>query len=132
MNSSSSKQTVERNKALVKAFYHEALNNKDFAAAEKYIGAYYKQHNPLAADGKEGFKQYIDYLRDHFPHARSKIIRMMAEEDYVILHVHAVLVPEATGQAIIDIFRLENDKIVEHWDVIQDVPVTACNENTMF
>ena len=56
----------------------------------------------------------------------------MADGDFVILHVHAVREPGTKGQAIIDIFRVADGKIVEHWDVIQDVPDQAMNNNTMF
>ena len=123
---------LQHNKEVVTAFYEAGLNNKDFAAAEKYMGSYYKQHNPLAQDGKKGFKKYIDYLRATFPRSHSDIKRIFAEDDYVILHVQSIKVPETRGQAIVDIFRLENGKIVEHWDVIQDVPEKSANDNGMF
>lgn len=125
-------QQLQHNKEVVKAFYEAAINNKDYASAEQYMGSYYKQHNPMAEDGKEGFKKYIDYLRIAFPNSHSEIKRIMAEDDYVILHVHSIKVPDTRGQAIVDIFRLENGKIVEHWDVIQDVPEKSANENGMF
>ena len=57
---------------------------------------------------------------------------MVAEDDHVVLHVHAVREPGTRGNAIIDIFRLENGKIVEHWDVSQPVPEQAANDNGMF
>ena len=50
----------------------------------------------------------------------------------MILHVHSVREPGTRGRAIIDLFRLENGKIVEHWDVVQDVPEKAANANGMF
>jgi len=128
----SNNQQLQHNKDIVTAFYETAINNKDFAGAEKYMGPYYKQHNPMAEDGKEGFKKFIDYLRDTYPNSHSEIKRVMAEGDYVILHVHSIEVPDTRGQAIVDIFRLENGKIVEHWDVIQDVPEKSANENGMF
>jgi predicted SnoaL-like aldol condensation-catalyzing enzyme len=57
---------------------------------------------------------------------------VFADGDYVILHVHAVRVPGTRGNAIVDIFKLENGKIVEHWDVIQEIPGEAANPNGMF
>jgi predicted SnoaL-like aldol condensation-catalyzing enzyme len=50
----------------------------------------------------------------------------------VILHVHSVREKGARGRAIVDIFRLENGKIVEHWDVVQDIPEKVANANGMF
>jgi len=125
-------QQLQYNKEVVAAFYEAGINNKDYAAAEKYMGSYYKQHNPMAEDGKEGFKKFIDYLRITYPNSHSEIKRIMAEDDYVILHVHSVKIPDTRGQAIVDIFRLENGKIVEHWDVIQDIPEKSANGNGMF
>lgn len=57
---------------------------------------------------------------------------MLADGDLVALHVHSVQVPGTRGRAIVDIFRLEDGKVVEHWDVIQDVPAESVNDNTMF
>ena len=74
----------------------------------------------------------VTFLKEKFPNSRSEIKRAWAEGDYVILHVHSVREPGQRGRAIVDIFRLENGKIVEHWDVIQDVPEKSANDNTMF
>jgi len=123
---------LEGNKKKVVEFYEQAINRKDFDAASKHLGARYIQHNPVAADGPEGLKGFIGFLRDKFPNAKSEIKRVFAEGDYVILHVHAVREPGTRGRAIIDIFRLENGRIVEHWDVAQDVPEKAANANGMF
>ena len=114
------------------AFYDAALNQKDFEKAKKYFGAYYKQHNPSAADGPEGLKGFIAFLKAKFPNTKSEFKRVFADGDYVIVHVHAVREPGTRGVAIIDIFRLENGKVVEHWDVVQPVPEKAMNENGMF
>jgi predicted SnoaL-like aldol condensation-catalyzing enzyme len=122
----------EANKKLVREFYEKALNEKDYAAASKYLGSKYVQHNPRAADGAEGLKSYLEFLKGKFPKSRSEIKRVFAEGDHVILHVHAVREPGTKGQAIIDIFRVADGKIVEHWDVVQDVPDQALNSNTMF
>ena len=124
---------LERNKKAVLDFYDKGLNQKDFAAASKHFGATYIQHNPVAADGPEGFRGFVEFLKSKFPQSRSEVKRVFAEGDYVILHVHAVREPGTRGAAIVDIFRLDTDgKIVEHWDVRQDVPEKAANSNTMF
>ena len=122
----------EQNKRIVMEFYDKALNQKDFDAASTYFGPRYIQHNPTARDGIEGFKAFIQSLREKFPNSHSEIKRAYADGDYVILHVHAVREPGTRGLAIVDIFRLQDGKIVEHWDVRQDVPETAANGNGMF
>ncbi len=123
---------MEENKKIVAAFYDAALNQKDFDAAAKFLGSRYTQHNPIAADGPEGFKAFIAFLKDKFPNNRSEIKRIFTDGDYVIVHVHAVREPGTRGNAIIDIFKLENGKVVEHWDVIQPIPEKAANNNGMF
>jgi predicted SnoaL-like aldol condensation-catalyzing enzyme len=123
---------MEENKKIVAAFYDAALNQKDFDKASQYLGARYTQHNPLAADGREGFKGFITFLKDKFPNNRSEIKRIFADGDYVIVHVHAVREPGTRGNAIVDVFKLENGKVVEHWDVIQPIPEKVANDNGMF
>ena len=124
---------LERNKKAVVDFYDKGLNQKDFAAASQHLGATYIQHNPNAADGPEGFKGFVEFLKAKFPQSHSEIKRVLADGDYVIVHVHAVREPGSRGSAIVDIFRLDsNGKIVEHWDVVQAIPEKAANNNTMF
>ena len=125
-------QQMEENKKTVRALYEAALNKKDFDEASKYLGSKYIQHNPNAADGPDGLKGFIGFLKDKFPNNRSEIKRIFADGDYVIVHVHAVREPGTRGNAIIDIFKLENGKVVEHWDVIQPIPEKAANDNGMF
>ena len=122
----------EANKKTVLEFYEKGLNQKDYDAAAKFFGPRYVQHNPTAPDGPEGFKAFLGFLREKFPDSRGEIKRVFADGDYVILHVHSVRDKGSLGRAIVDIFKLENGKIVEHWDVVQDVPEKSANTNGMF
>ena len=123
---------MEENKKVVLQFYEAAINQKDFEAASKFLGPRYIQHNPRAADGAVGLKAFLAYLREKFPDYHSEIKRSLADGDYVILHVHNVPTPGSRGSAIIDIFRLESGKVVEHRDVRQEIPEQAANSNTLF
>lgn len=124
---------LERNKAAVLAFYQAAINDKDFDAASAYLGRHYTQHNPAIADGAKGLKDRIDLIRERFPNLRAEVRRLVAEGDIVVAHVHGVREPGRDGTAIVDIFRLDEDgKLVEHWDVMQDIPDHAENPNGMF
>ena len=124
----------EANIEFVKEFYDLALNVKDFDAAANYLDDKYIQHHPGAADGTEGLRAFVDFLKREFPQAHNEVKHAYADGDFVILHVHSVREPGTRGRAVMDIFRLENGKVVEHWDVIQDVPDPAevKNDNTMF
>jgi predicted SnoaL-like aldol condensation-catalyzing enzyme len=124
--------SLEANKKTVQEFYNFLINKKDFKSASKYIGNRYIQHNPLVAEGPEGLKALVDFLKSDYPDARSEIKRVFAEGDYVIIHVHSVRIPNTRGRAIFDLFRLEKGKIVEHWDAIQEIPESSANANGMF
>ena len=120
------------NKKAVVDFYEKAINQKDIEAASKYLGARYIQHNQHATDGAEGLRNFLAFLREKHPRSYSTIKRVFADGDFVILHVHAVRDPGTRGMAVVDIFRLENGKIVEHWDVHEDIIDKPANGNGMF
>ena len=133
----------ETNKQLVLRFYKAGLQDYDFAAAAPYLGDHFIQHNPTTTDGPLGLKTFIDFMHDKHPHTHVEVVRAIAEGDFVVLHIHATLAPgdKITDQqdpshlidyAVVDIYRLENKKIVEHWDVIQEVPEKSANPNGMF
>jgi predicted SnoaL-like aldol condensation-catalyzing enzyme len=86
----------------------------------------------MAADGPEGFRKFISFLKEKYPQSHSEIKQVFADGDYVILHVHTVREPGTRGNAIIDIFRLELGKIIEHWDVTQPIPEQTVSGNAMF
>jgi predicted SnoaL-like aldol condensation-catalyzing enzyme len=123
---------LERNKRLVLDFYEAAINKKDFDAARKYMSPTYKQHNPMADTGPEGLRDYIVWFSKEFPNAHVEIKQVIAEGDRVVLHGKGVNGPAKNGAAVIDIFRIENGLVAEHWDVIQEIPDSAKNSNSMF
>ncbi|WP_417436768.1 nuclear transport factor 2 family protein [Idiomarina abyssalis] len=115
------------NLAFIKRLPREAAMK--YISPEKYI-----QHNPTGKDGRQalldGFAKYIS--ESNYTYVVKRII---AEGDLVVVHSQGFINPDDSndrGEAVIDIFRVENDKIVEHWDVIQAVPETSANTNTMF
>ncbi|MYT71867.1 MULTISPECIES: nuclear transport factor 2 family protein [unclassified Streptomyces] len=123
---------LERNKQIVVDYYRTAFGGNPRKAVADHFGDRYIQHNPDAADGPEAFTGFVDWLRGEYPQLRLEIKRVLAEGDMVVTHSHLVLEPGKPGRALADFFRLENGKVVEHWDVIQDVPENAANTNGMF
>ena|SRR6516164_11051681 len=90
------------------------------------------QHNPDTADGAAAFVESTKRLIVQCPGLNVEIRRVIAKGDFVVTHDLVKRSPDDRGLAGIDIFRLENGKIVEHWDARQPVPETSANNNTMF
>ena len=86
----------------------------------------------MAGDGADPFIAFVREFVNTFPSLRFDFKRLVAEGDLVVVHSHLVRKPDDRGMAVMDIFRLENGKIVEHWDVLQEVPESPANNNTMF
>ena len=100
--------------------------------AARVVADDYTQHNPDVPDGKAPFVGYFSGFFKENPQSRARIVRSATDGDLVYLHVHSTNGPEDRGQAVVDIFRVDDGVIVEHWDVIQDVPAESANDNTMF
>ena len=123
---------TQANKRVVLSFYEAGLNRKVYAEAVRFLGERYVQHNPTSDDGRKGFAKFVGFLRANYPYAHSTVRQAFAEGDFVILHVFEKLQPGDRGNAIVDIFRLERGRIVEHWDVKQPIPNNPANRNGMF
>ena len=123
----------EENKRIVREWHDLAFNQRQpEAAAAKYASPHYRQHNPGSADGAEPFVAFVKRFAQIYPDFQFDTKRMIAEGDLVVSHSHLTRAPGERGMAVVDIHRIENGKIVEHWDVVQEIPETSANDNTMF
>lgn len=119
------------NKKLVVDFYRVVFIEKRVVEGfERFVAPQYIQHNPLLATGREPAVKFLSTRSTR--ESVTDIKRVVAEGDLVVLHVHSRNNLTDRGRAVIDIFRVADGKIVEHWDVIQPVPPTSANTNTMF
>jgi predicted SnoaL-like aldol condensation-catalyzing enzyme len=122
----------EANLRLVERVYEEVLRPLDSGGVDALFAPDYIQHSPLAPTGAAALKDFLDWARSTSPDAEHRVQRMFADGDHVIAHVHVIINPGEAGNAVVDIFRIADGRIVEHWDVAQPVPATSKNDNGMF
>ena len=121
-----------RNLEFVLEMYREVLIKMDSAAVDRYMAPDYIQHSQLAEPGVAGLKAFLDHVRAATPDAIQEIKRSFVDGDHVVVHTHVRPIPHEPGIAVVDIFRVENGCVAEHWDVIQAVPTSSPNPSPMF
>lgn len=123
---------LRQNKDNAIAFYRTAYMGDPAKAVELYVGDDYIQHNPVVADGKQGFIDYFEEMSRDYPKKDIEFLRVIAEGDQVALHTRQTW-PAGEEYVTMDFFRFDsNGKIVEHWDSIQVVQKESANNNSMF
>ena len=122
----------QANLDFVLAMFEQVLNPMNSGAVERFIHADYIQHNQLAEPGREGLKRFLDMIREQTPQAVHDVKRAFVDGDHVTVHYHVRRWPGDAGWAVIDIFRIQDGLIAEHWDVMQDVVEGGPNPNGMF
>ncbi|MBT2185980.1 nuclear transport factor 2 family protein [Sphingobium nicotianae] len=122
----------QANVRLVERIYEEVLGPIDSGAVDGLFDPGYIQHNPGIPTGADSLKAMLDRAKAKYPHAVHIVKRMIAEGDLVMAHVHIIFEPGTPGIAAVDIFRIENGLIAEHWDVAQPVSTEPNNANGMF
>lgn len=118
------------NKKLVAEFYQQLFGDKDVSAIDKYIGNVYIQHNPALPDGPEALKEGATQWFKGAPKEKIDIQHLAADGNLVFIHLRSKMGEKVNS--VIDIFKVENGKITEHWDVIQEVPAKSANPHPMF
>ncbi|MGV3553847.1 MAG: nuclear transport factor 2 family protein [Croceibacterium sp.] len=122
----------QANLDFVLAMFEQVLGPMNSGAIERFIHPLYIQHNQLAEPGREGLKRFLDMIREQTPEAVHDVKRAFVDGDHVTVHYHVRRWPGDAGWAVIDIFRLEDGLIAEHWDVMQDVVEGGPNPNGVF
>ena len=129
---------AQQNTAVVLAFLDTVFNKHEVEQAFKlYVAPHYRQHNPTVPDGNEAAMQALTRMtQELYPELRQVVKRTVAQGDLVAVHSrylkNSADRDSGRGQAAVDIYRLEHGKIVEHWDVVEDIPANSANDNTMF
>jgi predicted SnoaL-like aldol condensation-catalyzing enzyme len=122
----------EANLQLVRDMFTHVLNPMDSAAVDRFVAPGYIQHSQLAPPGRDALKAFLDMIREQTPEAVHDVKRIFVDGDHVTVHYHVRRFPGDKGWAVIDIFRVEDGLIAEHWDVMQDVVEGGPNPNSPF
>lgn len=129
---------AQQNTAVVLAFLDTVINKHEVEQAFKlYVTPQYLQHNPGVADGTEAAMRALkSYTHELYPELRLEVKRTVAQGDLVAVHSryikHAADRASTRGQAVVDLFRLERGKIVEHWNVVQEISGESAHDNPVF
>jgi predicted SnoaL-like aldol condensation-catalyzing enzyme len=111
-------QTIqERNKALVLGAFETLFNQRDYVAAEHFWSSKYIQHSAHIAPGRAGLFNLIRSLPHSLKYEHGAIV---AEDDRVMVHGRFSGLGTPAPWVVVDIVRIENGVLAEHWDVIQD------------
>jgi len=118
-----------KNKAVVTEFYNDVFIRHDLSKLDKYMRDDYIQHNPDVKQGKAGFKEFFEVIFRAVPDFKYTLKKMIAESDIVMAYSATTgthtggtwLDKKATGNKlnfdVVDVFRVQDGKIAEHWDV---------------
>ena len=119
------------NKEIVLKFYEEVFNGWDVSNIDTYMKDDYIQHKPNCENGKAGFLKFADFFLSLKPHM--DIIKIAEEDDMVFVFFKCTLENGAVNK-VCDIYRLEDGKLAEHWDVVEhDVhKLTPVHNNGLF
>ena len=109
----------ERNKAVIRSFYEEFFNGHIIESADKYVREDYIQHNPGVDQGREALKAAFAEKFKEPPEFHLNIQMLIAEQDMVAVYLKNVDPEGNTKCRVVDIYRLVDGMLAEHWDVLQ-------------
>ena len=124
---------TKSNKQIVANFYRDIIRDQKLELVDNYVHDDYIQHSPMLKDGKGALLEALNYLKAMQKAAEpgsSPIVRMIAEDELVVVHLDISFMRKR--RAGVDNFRLKDSKVIEHWDVQQDVPEAMPHGNGMF
>ncbi|MGC5077101.1 nuclear transport factor 2 family protein [Agrococcus sp. DT81.2] len=120
------------NRAAFEAFVDLFYAQKRVADAfGQLVSDDYTQHNPTIPDGPAAAIELLTPKFDGSPDATFEVQRMLVDGDLAVVHVRASR-PGAPDAAVADFYRFDDGRIVEHWDVLQQVPAHAVHDHPMF
>jgi predicted SnoaL-like aldol condensation-catalyzing enzyme len=109
--------TPDQNKALVLEAFDTLFNQRDYVAAEKFWSPNYIQHSAHIPAGRDGLFGLIKSMPPTLKYQNSVIL---AEGDMLMLHGRFSGIGQPADWIVADIVRIEDGRLAEHWDVVED------------
>jgi len=122
----------ESNRRLILDLYEYVLKPLDSSRVDDFMAPDYIQHSPMAKTGAAGLKAFLDWAKATTPDAEHHIQQIFVDGQYVVAQVHVIIQPGDRGNIVVDIFRVENGRVAEHWDAVQPIPLESKNDNGVF
>ncbi len=119
-------------KEIALSFLSLVSSGKTQEAYEKYIHPDFRHHNPNFQGDAQSLKKGMKENAEMFPKKKFVVQRVLEDKDLVAVHSRIQLKPDLSEIAVIHIFRIKDDRIIELWDVGQQVPKESPNKNGMF
>jgi predicted SnoaL-like aldol condensation-catalyzing enzyme len=114
------------------SFLHLVGSGKVREAYDRYVGANFRHHNAFFRGDRESLMRAMEENAERSPNKVLDVKHTLEEGNYVAVHSHIRQHAQDRGAAAVHIFRFENDRIAELWDVGQAIPQDSPNENGMF
>jgi predicted SnoaL-like aldol condensation-catalyzing enzyme len=114
------------------SFLRDVASGKVREAYGKYVGPDFRNHNPFFRGDQESLMTAMEENAIKNPNKVLEVKHVLEDGNLVAVHSHIRQNPRDLGGAVVHIFRFQNDRIAEFWDLGQPIPKDSLNENGMF
>ncbi|MFB5285010.1 nuclear transport factor 2 family protein [Peribacillus sp. Hz7] len=132
MNTEHQSKTTLNNKEKAVSFLQLVASGKVREAYQRHIGPGFSHHNPFFPGDADSLMLAMEESAAQNPHKTLEVKLAIEENETVVVHSHVKQNPNDLGGAVVHIFRFQDDRIVELWDIGQSIPENSPNKNGMF
>lgn len=113
---------AQRNARIALAYHSSVFARYELDAIEEHVAEHLVQHKESVPDGRAQLRAFCERLAEQRPRRRNRIVRVIADDDFAVLHGHITDADTGEEAVAVDIVRMVDGKIVEHWEVVEAVP----------
>ncbi|MEH6946653.1 nuclear transport factor 2 family protein [Bacillus sp. JJ634] len=132
MNTEHQSETTLNNKEKAVSFLQLVASGRVREAYQRHIGPGFRHHNPFFPGDADSLMLAMEESAAQNPHKTLEVKLAIEENETVVVHSHVKQNPNDFGGAVVHIFRFQDDRIVELWDIGQSIPENSPNKNGVF